>query len=415
MDRGLGRSHLTIVAGLVALAAGLSCREVTKASNQTPTGTPYVSWTLDTLCPGCGVDVGNVWGGATVLLAADQSVHVLAVDPWAQRLRYHGCANVCDDPKHWVSGTADTAPGGSGFDAWSTAVLTRAGIAAVYTWCPNNTLACTGVRLAECPGACNFGSNWTAANLFVGVGTVADAGYWFGEGRSSPLAADSSGGLHLLLDGPSGALLYEYCAATCGSAASWQGVQLDSAAGQHPHSIAFDPASGVHVFYRTAGGLTHASCAGSCTSTGSWQSGVIESGATVHVSSVALGSDGRLHLAYVDDLASATYATCAAPCAAPGSWSSRRLLYAVDGDIAVSARDVAIAAARGSLFLAINGSAVAVARCDSNCLAGTWRWSPVDSATSGGHVALAVDSAGRARIASTADFPNILQYTQLLQ
>jgi len=370
-----------------------------------------VTFTFDTVCTACYVDVTNQWGGVTLLLDAHQSVHIVALDWWGNRLRYHGCANVCDDAAHWFGGTGDTIPYPYGFFEWSSAVLTPGGIDVVYTDCPT-TQACNGVRYAHCAGACYLRRGWTEVSLFPGR---ADLSSGWGCCQSTSLAADSMGGLHLLFADPrSRSLRYAYCGANCGNQVSWQEVRLDTLEGPPlwpVRLIAFDPRSGVHALYVTSAGLIHASCAASCTSAASWQSEVVATdlGEASEVGlSLAFGPDGRLHLAYRDHVGTAKYATCATPCAALGGWS-------VVG-LPLRTSDVAVTTDRtGSVYLATTYRTVALSRCAANCLdPASWQTTLVDSAQGGGHVSIAVDSAGHARIASTTA-GNLLQYTQMRQ
>jgi hypothetical protein len=374
---------------------------------------------LDHLCPqGCYIDVsgpdGN-WGGITLLQESDQSVHVIALDPWGSRLVYHGCANVCDDPGHWFGGSGDSAAfGSSPYNQWASAVLTDGGIQVVFT---RNDAGGepSGVFYATCPGACTFPWNWRTDSLFQGKYTV--YGSWeYGYGaRSTSLASDSAGGLHLLLSavGYSG-LWYGYCAGNCSSDAGWQLTRLDSAVAgaplTGPRVIAFDVHSGLHVVYSTGGALWQASCATGCTSAGGWRAGVIQIGVSVRALAVAFDGSGGLHLAYADSLGEVTYATCGAPCGAPGTWSSVAL--------PVRAWDLAVAMGRTSTayLAATTDSDVALLRCAASCLnAASWQATGIASTGGGGQVSLAVDSLGRARIASTSLWGNGLQYTQMLQ
>jgi hypothetical protein len=389
----------------VALAS--ACREVPQAPIATPPPSAlYATVTLDRICPACVVDTGNLWSGITLLQPSDQSVHVVALDPLARRLRYHGCVNACSDPRNWYTGTGDTTALLTGFWNWSSAALTVTGIHVVYTICPD--ASCIGVRYAYCPGICFHPANWTDTTLFVGRGTL-EAGY---GGQSISLAADSAGGLHLLFSAPLAplpgpALRYAHCAAGCASPANWQDVQLDAEGGGQTRLIAFDLHSGLHVFSSTSAGLIHRTCTTNCTSVGSWQSGPMAGGVNAAGLALAFGADGRLHLVYMNRTGAPTYATCPAPCGAPGSWSTVAL--------PLRTSDVSLAIARGgTLFLATTDSTVEVSRCTADCLvAKSWQTTVVDSAAGGGHVSIAVDSSDHARIVSTAGWPNILQYSQM--
>ncbi len=397
---------------LLAIPLGTlaACRDVSRAPDGTPrAATPYVTYTLDRMyeCSNCPFeyDVANSWGGITILLPADQSVHIVALDLALSRVRYHGCANVCDDTTHWFGGTGDTASATAQESvAWLTAVATPGGIRAMYGTRVNHV---SGVRYVECPGACNFGRNWTGATLFVDRGIVAG-----GTGQNISLAADAAGGLHLVLGGLDNALRYAYCAAACGAESSWQLVVLDSLVGDsHNRLIAVDARSGVHVLYRDGADLIHASCAADCTSPVSWRSGVAAVGPSVRALSLAFGSDGRLELAYADSGQGVHYGQCTGPCSAPGSWSFVAL--------PLTAVDLSVAARGGTTYVATTPMAldppVVLSRCHGGCLAGSaWQSMAIDSALGGGHVSVAIDSSGFARIASTTAH-NHLQYTRMLE
>jgi hypothetical protein len=370
-----------------------------------PAPAPYVTFTLDTIIDS---DLsGGWWAGVTLLLQPDQSVHIVALDGYNERLRYHGCASVCDDPAHWLQGTADNVSpyatnGASG------AALTPNGVQAVYAYFPGFG---GSIRYAHCPGACNLRPNWSAASLFSGRGYDTGPGWTYTPDRYTPLAADPAGGLHLLFLAGS-ALHYAYCGAGYDSTASWQDVRIDSTYpwGYTGHLIAVAPGGGVHVLYGSSAGLIHASCSGSCTIAANWRSEIVAAGAFTQAQSLAFGPDGRLHLVYTGGGVPAyvTYATCVAPCTAPGAWSMALL--------PVLTYRAAIATDRqGRLYLATTYRTVAVSRCDVSCLdAASWQTVTLDSVPGGLNVAIAVDSAGHARVASTS-LLDILHYTQMLQ
>lgn len=396
--------------GAIAVAAA-ACPDVPVAPIVTPpTPARYVTFTLDTI-NGFNVDVTNQWDGITLLVGADQSVHVVAFDGWSGRLRYHGCANVCNDRVHWFHGTADSASVGYGeWEPGSGVALTPQGFQAVYAWEAGYGPA---IRYAHCPGACNFTGHWTATTPLSTPGSVQD---W--TGHSTPLAADAAGGLHLLFYGPGDRTLhYGFCAAACDTPANWQDVPITGPYGYSRWSrlIAVAPGGGVHVLYGTAVGLIHATCSGGCTNAANWQSGPVAGAYFLSLDALAMafGPEGRLHLAYTDQTGVVSYATCAAPCTASGTWSTASL--------PLTTRDVSLATdAQGQLFLATNSPTVAVSRCAASCLSSaSWQTVTVDSALGYGRVSIAVDAAGHARIASTyggfTQAPQILQYTQMLQ
>ena len=398
---------LSLVGLGIAVFVLASCREVPFAPTVTPpTPARYATVTLDTL-RGANLDVNDQWAGVTMLLAPDQSAHVVAFDQWNGNLRYHGCANVCDDPAHWFAGTGD-----GGVTQWyytvAGSVLTPGGIQSVYLVNVGNNF---GIRYAHCAGACNLAGNWAMANLFLGESNF-EGQPWV---HSAPLATDPSGGLHLLFRSTQdGALHHAFCGAGCDNPGNWQDTPIDSAFAdwQSAQLLAIAPGGGVHALYAT-GRLMHASCGSGCTVAANWRTDTVPvdslSGKLAGLS-VAFGTDGALHLAYVDGSSRPVYATCNAPCTVPETWTAVVLPLAT--------RDVSLATdARGRLYLATAGRSVAVSRCDANCLdPASWQTTQVDSALGGGHVSIAVDSAGYARVASTfGGWPQILQYTRMLQ
>lgn len=286
-------------------------------------------------------------------------------------------------------------------------VLTATGLQAVYSRASQS-----GIGYAQCPGACNFARNWTVAPTFPDTGYLEG---WVFSGYSTPLAADAAGGLRLLyLRGADRTLHYGYCAGACDGPANWRSVAIT---GPYDWSwarlIAVAPGGAVHVLHATATGLIHAVCLGNCTAAASWQSapvpGASLTGALTALA-LAFSPDGQLNLAYTDVSGAVTYGTCAGPCGPQGTWSFAAL--------PLTSADVALATdSHGTVFLATNGGTVMVSRCDSGCLApGAWRTDTVPAALGNGRVAIAVDSAGLARIASTAaGWPQVLQYTRMLR
>jgi len=391
----------------------VACREVPMAPAVAPPPppAPYVTFGLDTIHG--GLDVGGAWWSTSLFLGPelkpDQRVHIVSLDGWRVRLRYHGCSNFCDDPAHWFHGTADSAFQDTPYNyGASGASLTADGLFAIYSIYSALPQGPNVIRYAHCGGGCNFTGGWAKATEFSGRGFETGPGPW--DARHTPLAADPAGGLNLLLFG-AGLLHFGYCAAACDSTASWQEVLIDST---YPFSyqgaglVTVAPSGTVHVIYGSTAGLIHATCAAHCTIAGSWQSAVAVPGVNASAIATAFGPDGRMHAAYVDGVYTANYATCAAPCAAPDAWS-------VVG-LPLRTRDVALATDRsGGVFLATTYRTVALSRCPGNCLDPmSWQSTTIDSALGGGRVAIAVDSAGRARIASSDAF-GLLQYTQVRQ
>jgi len=394
--------------GLLALvastAAAWSCRDIPQAPIVTPPAAPaYVTLTLDTL-NGAGLDLGNMWGGVTALVAPDQSVHVMALDLWDGVLHYYGCANVCDDGAHWARGIADSA-GFASVGGTAGVVLTNRGIEVVFSYEPVQT---PWLRYVTCPGACNFTRNWTGATTTANW----EEPWWSGD---SPLAADAAGGLHVLFYDPADRLMhYGYCGGACTTTSSWQDVALDGAsigAWVGAHLITVAASGGVHVFYGTPAGLFHATCDAGCTSAVSWQATPIPGAHFLdapRAMAAAFSPDGTLHFAFSDGAGQVTYATCAAPCAAGSPWSLASL--------PITAGDVSLASdAQGRVYLATIDSTVVVSRCDSGCPAASWHSVRVPAARGGGHVAIAVDSAGLPTVASSfSRGPQILQVTRFI-
>ena len=397
-------SHTRRFALVPALLAGLAtttCREATR-----PTFPAYSTVTLDEVT-GDNIDTPNWWDGVTLLLGADQSVHVLALDMWNNRVRYGGCPSACGEAAQWLHGTGDSiAYSYSAFSAG--AVQTSAGIDLVYSASAPGSPG--SIRYLHCPGTCNLAGNWSTTPLFANA--VSEE---WGKGRhNTPLAADGGGGLHLVYLGFQDSVLhYAHCAGACASQGSWQDVALSS--GPRPlresvRLITAAPGGGVHVFYATGADFVHASCASGCGVAGSWGyetvAGAAVAGA-LHGVSAVFGPDGRLHVAYGDLSSSVTYAVCGAPCPVPGAWSATTLpLATTDVGLAVDGG--------GALYLATSGQKVTVSRCATSCLSRAgWQSVALDSALGGGQVSIAADAAGRVRVASSyGAWPLVLQFSQ---
>ncbi len=412
-----------LAAGTAALwLAAPACREATKPSNGQST-TSSTTVTIDTLT-GSQLDVADQWGAPVLLVGADQSLHILSLDQWNERLRYHTCATACTDASSWSRATTDTGAYDYGNSSFAGAVLTASGIHAVRTVTPNGLVAGPAIRYAHCAGGCGLAANWSTSDLFMG-GAWIPTKFWYGNG--APLAADASGGLHLLFEryvsGTIEGLVYAACASACGDSTSWTATALDST-GVSPYAprvIAVAPNGAVHVLYQRGSALMHASCSGGCASAAAWQSGAIPGISltggmdTLLAVSVAFGPGGRMDLAYLDGSAGVTYATCAGPCAAPGVWSKTTL--------PLTTSDVSLAeSASGTLYVATVDSTAALSSCAAGCLSASG-WTTVRLASAlgglasvfGGKVAVAVDSAGRPMVASAnGGGPQVLQFTRIL-
>ena len=413
-----------------------ACHEVPEAPSVTsPPPATALTITLDTIT-GPVLDVSDQWDKPTLFVGSDQSVHILAFNNWNGRERYHGCANECDDPAHWFGATSDTFATSSEYDYNSSSVLASDGFHAVRNaWYIYGYYGPT-ILYNFCPGACDLAANWSVAPLFL------DRGWMPGDlgGGGQQLAADASGALHMLLfDGglwttygaPASATTLQYarCAAACGDSANWRETVLDSSqVGLYdPKLIAVAPDGIVHIFYAKGATLIHASCAAGCATTTTWQSGAMPgitllSGpgnraqlAYLRTLSLAFGRGGTLDLAYEDGSGRVALATCAGPCSAPGIWSSATLPL-VTSDVSLAASGA------GTLYLATTDRHPAVSSCATDCLnPASWKTVPIPTALGGGassfggHVAVAVDSAGGVLLASTnGGGPQVLQYSRLL-
>jgi hypothetical protein len=407
---------------LPALVA-VGCRDVVQAATEGPPPPPpaYVTLTLDTLT-GPFLDVGNQWGGVSLLLGADQSVHVVAFDAWNDRLRYYGCANVCDDRVHWFDGTADSVwlNYANGLEPGSGVVLTSSGFHAVYT---RASPYGDGIGYAHCAGACNLTANWAASTMLPDSGLL--EGVWPGPPYGTPLAADGAGALHLVyLSVGDNRVRYAYCASACGDRANWGGAPVGGPVNDAYHNasrlIAVAPSGAVHLLYATASSLMHAVCVGACTDSTSWTEESVSGVAQVdplRAISLVFDQGGDAQVALADQSGAVRYGTCAAPCRVPGTWSFTAL--------PLTTVDVALAPdGLGGVYLATNDGTVALSHCASGCLDPTaWQTVTVDSALGNGRVAITVDSAGHARIASSYSGaggpmrygPQILQYTRMLR
>ncbi len=410
------RKLLQAAASMAALAvAGVSCSDVHQAPTEPPpAAAPYVTVTLDTL-HGFMLDVGGQWGGVTLLRGADGSAHVLAFDNWNARLRYYGCANACDDRTHWFSATGDSSAYNEFSQTSPGVVLTADGFHVVYTQYIYGHYGPT-IRYEECPGACNFGSNWSGANLFVDLGAL-DQSWWLGHG--TPLAADSSGGLHLLFSGSDQRLYYARCGGACADSTSWQKVPIDTGANPlWPRLIAVASDGSVHAVYGKGTSLVHAVCSANCTGAAAWSSGAVP-GATLadglQAVALAFGRDGSLDLAYLDQSSSQVpqvmFAACPVPCGAPGTWSLVGLpLQGFDVSLGVDST--------GALYLGSIDTAVAVLRCAASCSdTASWKLEMRAAANTryGGRVSLGVDRSGAVSVASSYAWPQTLQLMRLLR
>lgn len=374
----MNRSVVMWLAAMVATAA--SCRDVPQAPNPPiPEELPYSTLKVDRLL--YGTDVTPGWGALTIMLAADQSTHIVSMDYDDGRLRYAGCARYCEEPQYWLTGTADSGE----FFTSVGAVLGPDGIHVVYM--RDGAV----IRYAHCPGACYYRRNWVTSNLFSGsIG---------GNGpQAIPLAVDSSGRLHLGFITPAG-LWYATCSSGCGTPGAWQTGLVDSLP-TFTYAIAATPDGRVDLLY-PRDGLRFASCAGGCTSAAAWQVALVDTALGTSSPALALGPGGVVHAVYAlgggNGIAPEIhYAVCAGGCTTPGAWQTAglgtRSFYV----------STAVDAATGRAFVATSSGTTEVASCAGNCLApAAWERVRVDTASSYRYLSVAVDAAGRARVASS--------------
>lgn len=379
-------------AGTVAVAAAVvfACRE--PGVLPPPPVTPlYSTLTIDrsvTL-----VDVVPSWTGVTLLPERNQSLNIVSMDYFGDRLRYAGCANVCDDSTHWL--TTTISPAGESLYPNSGAALTSSGLHAVYM------MSGPTIRHGYCPGACQIPANWQVGSLFHG--------YIGGKNGavSVPMAADSSGRLHLIYfpsATPSG-LRYAECVGICGDSAAWSSVQIDSSFPFLALALVTSSGGTNHLVYSVFPTLRlrYATCNAVCTDSTSWTAFDIDTLAVNGVA-LALAASGRLHVAYlVGD--TVHYTTCTSNCTTAGAWQSVSL--------GKPSTAVAIADRDGVVYVATNEGHVTVWRCSTSCFsAAGWQSISVDSARGEGFLAFAFDSVGHAVVASTS---TSLQLTHLTQ
>jgi hypothetical protein len=364
------------------------CQEPRVGPPLPPSAEPlYTLLTLDT--PIFPVDVSGAWGGVSLMVEADQSLHIVSMDYWDNRLRYAGCANSCDTRERWLTGTIDSSVNGYGFYASTGATLTASGIHAVYM---SGGPSGPSIEYAFCPGACQVPTHWDLSTLFPG-----NMG---GNGpQTVPLASDSIGTLYLAYDRGS-TFNFAQCSSICGATGSWQTVQLDTTPGVG-FAIVATPGGTVHML-EPGGQVRYAACASACAQAGNWHSVVLDS-APGNGAALAIARNGTVHAAYLR-ADTVWYARCAGGCTAPGGWRRVRL--------AGISPSVALAVdAHGAVTLVTDSAAVTVARCAEWCLS-LVRWPSIvaDSAWGGGTVAVVLDSAGHAGVASALDR---LQFTQM--
>lgn len=383
----MNRAVVVCLPAIVAAAA--SCRDVPQAPNP-PIAEPlhYSTVRVDRLL--YGTDVAPGWGTLTIMLAADQSTHIVSMDYEDGRLRYAGCAGYCEESQYWLTSTADS---GEFFEDVG-AVLGADGIHVVYM------RAGPVIRYAHCPGACYYRRNWVTSDLFSGsIG---------GNGpQTIPLAMDSSGRLHLAFLTPAG-LWYATCSSACGTPGAWQTGLVDSLP-TFAYAIAATPAGRVDLLY-PRDGLRFASCASACTNAAAWQVALVDTALGTSSPALALGPGGVVHAAYASGGAYGIppeihYAVCAGGCTTPGAWQASglgtRSFYV----------STTVDATTGRAFVATSYGTTEVASCAGGCLVpAAWERVSVDTASSHRYLSVAVDSAGRARLASTWFG---VEYTQL--
>ena len=379
---------------LLALATGMAiaCHE-----NPAAPVTTYstVTVALDTINYGAINNSFGGWYGTTALVSPAGFVSVLAWDNFNGLLRYHGCADACDNPASWKAGTVEAGTQPLWQDAIGNGALTSTGVHFVY----QNS---QGLRYLSCPGSCDVATSWTGTGLFPGHA-------FLGYGEATSLAADVSGRLHLLFSDPTDSTLhYASCAGDCLSPSSWQEVLVDAGRiFQDVWLITVAPDGAAHAFYQTIQGWMHATCTAGCAAAGHWRAEIVDPAWSVVTASGAFGPDGRLHVVWAHYDYQVRYATCASPCTPPAKWSVTAL---PDSGYVVS-----LAADRqGRLLLATSWHTVDLTSCVANCLdPASWQPSALVSPLGRGEVSVALDAAGRPLVASSyGGFPTVLQYSE---
>lgn len=257
-------------------------------------------------------------------------------------------------------------------------------------------------RLASCAANCGQAASWQTSLI-----DTVSASY------PANLVVDPAGGLHAVYSELNHSrLYYGYCAASCGTQASWVATLVDgSVATVTEARLAIDGSGVLHLLYDSQGGsdIRYATCTASCTVPGNWTLGVAQSTSAAGGTSSLTVADGRLHATYYDiDLDRLQYATCTTGCLTPAGWTRTSIDAAGSfGSYAALQRSP-----EGTLYVgyATSPYAVVVASCASGCTtAANWTRTQVDTdlSSSGAEVGLTLASDGRLGIVylnvSTAD------------
>lgn len=218
------------------------------------------------------------------------------------------------------------------------------------------------------------------------------------------IGLDAQGGRHVLsVDAPGGAVTYSTCrTADCATAGAWQSTVVESTAlaPLATGSIAVDATGRVHVTYPVAGApaLRYATCSASCGVAANWARVDVDTSENPGLwSAIRSDASGRLHLVYSDwGAGGLRYATCAGACAATADWTSIALPVQLER---VQDIDLAVGSS-GTLSVILRGQGttypVQVAECVAVCLsAAAWQVGTlVESPQPSGGTAIAVDADG---------------------
>jgi len=398
-----GRGSAITAMAFLAVACHDSPSGLKKTGGGTSTFSDSMYATAVVDRPPLGADVAGTWGGLTLLVGSDQSVHIFSADTWDNRLRYAACDTGCDQLGSWATVTVDSLTTLSLMPSIS-AVMTSGGVTVVGS----TRGSASALRIATCDTGCTRAVNWQAASIFSG-GIISNDGL----GRSTPLAADAGGGLHLVFgNGANQNLEYAECATACLTEGNWQTVTVDTAAATwFAKQVAVDAGGRVHAVYQRADSLlTYATCASACTTAASWHTATIDPtkyafgyGGGYNGVSIAFGTGGTVHVAYVAR-DSVKYARCDSLCGTGGVWSVSSLgRQSADAALAIDGS--------GILHLATNWGSVAVATCANACATpANWLTVKADSVVGGNYVTMGLDATGHERVASSSLY---LQYTRI--
>lgn len=264
----------------------------------------------------------------------------------------------------------------------------------------------------------DFGNDAAKYAVVGGGSVIVQAG---GYGAFPAIAADSFEHLHLayFASGP-GDLRVAICALPCTTATKWIPTTVDSAGNVGVWStIAVDPTHRVHIVYveDSAGDLRYATCAGPC-STPNFVLGAIDTVGRVGVgASLVVGSNGAVHIGYLDVTNGAVkYATCATACEQMSNWSNVAVAKVADPPWNPGFYYVGLGVSTtGQLDMAfanLRDNRVDGASCSSACtMAGGWttRTLSLRGLGYGRYMSLRVDAAGLRHVAWT-DWMSNLQY-----